>query len=415
VKAINHVHRDVDTQNQWARAVKGTRNLTNLEVGRVWITLSNQVCKLGTVDAIVLHSQLLELFRLCVDEARPTERLECSESCSNSSEVSQVLEKCRHALMRNNAVIGKLSTENVKLEETQETDDDEYHSDHASGESTTHNFSKQKMPDSSLKSVLSSLELQIGNVQTQLSQHESRLGEIVQRVNSLAQSIPDETTRKQEQADLTSSIEDMTSILYQQHAEQEARYREFQRQTVEVHAQHEDLLGLNVKFQKELSQTHVHFLGHLESLSSKITTVAQTITDISTRSSEMNAAVRVDLESLHRQYDTMQSDMQAKFDGLHSTDAVEEHAKKITELEKSVLEAQKQVKTLNTHTQQEITIVKTRANEIITHIKNLESRLKFPPATPGLKLFPGGSTVDESSNPSVAATVQKTNNPNARS
>ncbi len=79
------------------------------------------------------------------------------------------------------------------------------------------------------------------------------------------------------------------------------------------------------------------------------------------------------------------------------------------------MEAQKQIETLNTHTQQEITIVKTRANEIMTHIKNLESRQRFPPATPDLKLFPGGSTVDESGNPSVAATVQKTNNSNARS
>ena len=56
------------------------------------------------------------------------------------------------------------------------------------------------------------------------------------------------------------------------------------------------------------------------------------MTDISTRSSEMNAAVHVELESLHRQYDIMQSDMQLKFDGLHSTDTVEEHKKKITEL-----------------------------------------------------------------------------------
>jgi hypothetical protein len=446
--ALRHVYNKLDTNNQWKRAVDALRSMTELEKAQAWKSFSADNLKLESSSALIVHSQYKALFKAAIREAAKNEFFLDMPLHCDTNDAAELLKDYRTRLDEFAELLAGFNYFYRKDSPDHATDTvtDPGHSaqtvsyyahtgDQISLSNTLSELQKngkeqkekmselleiirtEKRPQSPLQSTaLSRLESAIGDVQARLLQHETSLNEItgsMDRLKELAKSIPDETTRKQEQLDLTSSIEEMTGILSQQHAEQEARYREFQRQTVEVHTQHEDLLALNVEFQKELGRTQFHFLEKLESLSSNITTVAQTITDISTRSSEMNAAVRVDLESLHRQYDTMQSDMQLKFNGLHSTDAVEEHAKKITELEKSVLEAQKQVSTLNTHTQQEITIVKTRANEIITHIKNLESRQRFPPATPDLKLFPGGSTVDESSYPGVAATVQKTNNPNA--
>ena len=412
-RAINHVHKDVDTQNQWIRAVKGMRELTNLEVGRVWVRLSNQACKLDTANAIILHSQLLELFKLCVDEARSSERLEVSERDCTCTETHQVLEECKRALMHNIFIFGRMYIKTKRTGRSAADSDSEYdESKKIDGGREENHTPVAQTPEPSLQSSLSSIELQIGKFQTKLLQHESRLDEIFGSVSSLAElakSIPDEDARKQEQAELTSAIHEMTDAIEQQHAAQEVRYQEFKKQTSEVNAQHEGLIALNVEFHEALTKTNLHFLKNLESVSAKITQVSQTMVDISATSSDVNAAVRVDLESLHQQYDAMQSEMKAKFDGKHSAYTGEEHKKTIDELVKGVMEAKDQIDTLNTHTQQDIDAVKKKANDIMTHIRNLESRQRLPKASPELELFPVGSTVDESRLPSASKIVKDAN------
>jgi chromosome segregation ATPase len=414
VRAINHVHKDVDTQNQWTRAVKGMRGLTNLEVGRVWVKLSSQACKLDTADAIILHSQLLELFRLCVDEAKTKERLDLPECSFISDETVKVLEQCKRALMHNNAVFGSMHTRRRRrtgsLEEVSDSESEE--SKKIDSESGDDHTTTMQIPESALQSTLSSLEFKIGNVQAKLSKHESSLDEIIGNVSSLAElakSIPDEITRKKEQMDLASEIQHMLDAVDQQHTAQAARYSEFKKQATEVRTEYEQLFSLNIEMHKEFRETHDHFLGRIDSLKKEITEVSQTMVGIPKMFSEFNTVVSEDLESLHLQYDALQSEMQAKFDGTDNTNTLKEHEEKMKQLEKSVLEAQGQVRTLNTYTQQETNTIKDRMNDVMRHIEHHEQQTGAIKSTPALKRFPPESTVDETSFPAASVQVKKSN------
>ena len=69
VKALNHVHSNVDTENQWNRAVSAIGKLSNLEKARAWIEFSEPVVRMEYSKAIVAHSQRRELFERCVSES----------------------------------------------------------------------------------------------------------------------------------------------------------------------------------------------------------------------------------------------------------------------------------------------------------------------------------------------------------
>ena len=69
VYALRHVYNDIDTENQWKRAIQAVESLSELDKARVWMKLSETVRNKETVDAMVTHSQLRELFKRCVSDA----------------------------------------------------------------------------------------------------------------------------------------------------------------------------------------------------------------------------------------------------------------------------------------------------------------------------------------------------------
>lgn len=69
VKALNHVHSNVDTENQWKRAVNSIGKLTNLEKAKAWLEFSEPAARLEYAKAIIAHSQRRELFERCVNES----------------------------------------------------------------------------------------------------------------------------------------------------------------------------------------------------------------------------------------------------------------------------------------------------------------------------------------------------------
>ena len=69
VYALRHVYNDIDTENQWKRATQAIESLSELDKARVWMKLSETVRNKETVDAMVTHSQLRELFKRCVSRA----------------------------------------------------------------------------------------------------------------------------------------------------------------------------------------------------------------------------------------------------------------------------------------------------------------------------------------------------------
>ena len=69
VNALRHVYNDIDTENQWKRAMHAVESLSELDKARVWMKLSETVRNKETVDAMVTHLQLRKLFKRCVSDA----------------------------------------------------------------------------------------------------------------------------------------------------------------------------------------------------------------------------------------------------------------------------------------------------------------------------------------------------------
>ena len=77
VKALRHVYNGVDTENQWNRATNAVQNLSELDRARVWIALSDPVKHRDSMAvAMVMHSQLRELYKRCVADALQRKRVE---------------------------------------------------------------------------------------------------------------------------------------------------------------------------------------------------------------------------------------------------------------------------------------------------------------------------------------------------
>jgi septal ring factor EnvC (AmiA/AmiB activator) len=66
-RALRHVHEDIDTENQWARAVRGLQGMSNMELALVWRELADAA--LGREEVVVLLSQYKMIFKLAVREA----------------------------------------------------------------------------------------------------------------------------------------------------------------------------------------------------------------------------------------------------------------------------------------------------------------------------------------------------------
>ena len=105
VKALNHVHSNVDAENQWNRAVNAIGKLTNLEKAKAWIEFSEPVVRMEYSKAIVAHSQRRELFERCVAESSFLHsEIDNAQSSTIAEsllkETTDELKKCRDLLKR---------------------------------------------------------------------------------------------------------------------------------------------------------------------------------------------------------------------------------------------------------------------------------------------------------------------------
>ena len=113
VKALNHVHSNVDTENQWKRAVNSIGKLTNLEKAKAWLEFSEPAARLEYAKAIIAHSQRRELFERCVNESNL--QLSVEEVPTGGAEGSLLkettneLQNCRSMLNRLAQLVSHIS------------------------------------------------------------------------------------------------------------------------------------------------------------------------------------------------------------------------------------------------------------------------------------------------------------------
>jgi len=441
--ALRHVFNTLDTQKQWKRAVDALRSMTELERAQAWKLFSADNLKLESSAALIVHSQYKALFKAAVREAAKSENFIDVPLHCDTDDTTELLREYRARLDEFAELLAGFNYFYRKDSPDNDTDTlavtDSNHnaqtviyhahtrdqislSDVLSELRKTGNEQNKKIselleivqtekrPESAPQSTLSGLGSQIEKIQTTLDQHELSLNELansIRRVTILTEQIPDEETRSNEKLQLTQSIDDLLANMAAQHEVQTEQYQNFKEQAAAISKQHEELLQLKTELHSELSGQNSQIIEKIQELTKGALMTTTTVSDLSRSMSDSNVVVRRHLESLHQQYDAMQLEMKATVSDTDNTNTLKEHDEKMKQLERSVLEAQGQVRTLNTYTQQETNTIKDRMNDVMRHIENHEQQTGSIRSTPTLKRFPPESTVDETSLPGASKLVQK--------
>jgi hypothetical protein len=445
--ALRHVFNTLDTQNQWKRAVDALRGMTELERAQAWKLFSADNLKLESPGALIVHSQYKALFKAAVREAAKCEIFVDVPLHCDTDDTTELLREYRARLDEFAELLAGFSYFYRKDSPDNDTDTPAvtdpnhnaqtviYHAhtrDHISLSDVLSELRKTgneqnkkiselleivqtgKRPESAPQSTLSGLGSQIGQIQTTLDQHELSLNELtksIRRVTLLAERIPDDETRSIEKLQLTKSIDDLLANMAAQHEVQEEQYHNFKEQAAAITKQHEEFLQLKTELHSELSGQNSQIIGKIQDLAQGVVMTARVVSDLSRTVSDSNTVVSGHLESLHQQYDSVQSEMKAKFDGSDNTHTGEDQKKKMEELYQNVLDAKKQSDLLNIQTRQEILAIKRTTNNNVTHISHLAQRL-MPGAKiqPPLESFSIDSTVDETPYSSTKSSISKLEN-----
>jgi len=426
--ALRHVFNTLDTQKQWKRAVDALRGMTELERAQAWKLFSADNLKLESPAALIVHSQYKALFKAAVREAAKSEIFIDAPLHCDTDDTTELLREYRARLDEFAELLAGFNYFYRKDSPDNDTDTlavtDSNHnaqtviyhahtrdqislSDVLSELRKTGNEQNKKISElleivqtekrseSAPQSTLSGLGSQIEKIQTTLDQHELSLNELansLRRVTLLAEQIPNEETRSNEKLQLTQSIDDLLANMAAQHEVQAEQYHNFKEQAAAISKQHEELLQLKTELHSELSGQNSQIIGKIQELTQGVALTSRVVSALSRTMSDTNTAVSEHLKSLHQQYDAMQSEMKAKFDGSDNADASQTYDTKIKELEQSALRTKEQIKALD----QDDTQIKDKINDIISHISNFTQRTN-PQAKiqPPLKRFSRSGTVDE--------------------
>ena len=101
VKALIHVHNEIDPAKEWGKAVKGLALLGNREVAQVWILLANKALTEGDpCKVIITHSKYKILFKRALLE---TNELSAVENGNADVDSFHTIQKClQHSFLQKN-------------------------------------------------------------------------------------------------------------------------------------------------------------------------------------------------------------------------------------------------------------------------------------------------------------------------
>ena len=95
--ALQHVHNNLDVENQWRRARVGLANMTDLERAQVWKALSSQTLTLEQHKAAVVFSQYKTLYKAALKNGA-TETMTCC-AARGTDDAMAVLKEYRDQLL----------------------------------------------------------------------------------------------------------------------------------------------------------------------------------------------------------------------------------------------------------------------------------------------------------------------------
>lgn len=266
INALNNVHRQLDVEYQWIRAVKGLREMSDLEIVQVWNALSTPLLEMSEYNALINYSQLKLIFDRAVKEATQTVELSAPEQCCSDTAI-QLLNKLeeqlalyQHALVEFYGIRGK-HVPNAKELAQISNDDDDYASGDGSGVGSTSNaVSKEKKGSKRSETTAQSIaeHEKEGNSEAVLAEMKRMLDVLISKLNSVTSDNGPALSLKNNIDEIQSGMVKITQMLEQQ------KSNSLNTQDTEIKAlmetQHREYSTAIVEFQRkmiEMRQTEI--------------------------------------------------------------------------------------------------------------------------------------------------------------